>query len=63
MYILKVTDPVTKLTDYTGPFGTVDRAHEYAKSIPDWQKMTISTQPLIVPYNIVKQIIWRSNDN
>lgn len=46
--------------DHFGPFGTKDRAERYAKAGIEgpWY-----ITKLIVPYTVVKQIIWRNNDN
>lgn len=63
MYVLKVKKPEDVEATFYGPFGTVERAHEYAKSIEGWSRCVIKTEPLVVPHNIVKQIVWRSNDN
>lgn len=46
--------------DTIGPFGSKRRALEYAGTAGYSE---FEVKPLIVPYSVVKQIVWRSNDN
>ncbi len=60
MYLLVAGKPNGSV-EYYGPFGTEERAKTYAQSLTDTQRWHVV--PLIIPYSVVKQIVWRSNDN
>lgn len=61
MYVLEVRKP-NGHREYYGPFGTEDRARRYAGA-EGWDPGMSDVIPLIDPYGVVKQIVWRSNDN
>lgn len=60
MYNLEVRKPNGR-REYYGPFPTEDRARSYANSA-GWDPGMSSVIPLIVPYAVVQQIVYRRAD-
>lgn len=58
MYILMVAHKSKKVDAY-GPFPSIRRAELYAESIAKAMEVRIFIQELIVPYPVVKNVIWR----